>query len=577
MTRVPWSRYEGDDIEAVVSMFVCREFPEAFRVRPSRGDGGIDVCVPLTDGHVEIYQVKKFTDHLNASQKSQIVESHNRIQDYAQRRGWTIGKWHLAIPLDPTPENTEWLEEVEASADFPCVWRGLATIEAWAAAHPDIIDYYLRDGRDRLAEELARFVAVSGIPVDGQLGMGTEEFAHLEPGMVESQLAALRTTLNQRDPHFLYDIAVADVPMEPAPKSGGYPALVASTFREIGDSYVTFHVRARGAESLQERPVTFRGEITARVGTAEQRELEEFQKFGRAPTVPLSINDFDVDLPGGLGGGFGSGTIVVTAPDDGETFQRRLAVLSPADETLAEVIFTMSPLSVNHDYTGAFNRGVDPSGFLSVETFAIAANGAFDMRIRLHPGDPSGHFPDKIEQSLALVHHFGSPNKMRIAALRGTGAAEQDLPPSSPDPEGSRWNNVLLRYVRALIAVQRYIPVELRVPDMAGESLENIHGVLRAARLVNGEDIEVTWDNARFALHPGVVPPDGLHQLSFQQDLIVKVGDLQINLGRLLVTTGPAEVNNLRTDDSGSVIAEFVPALGKNRASLRWMGAASIG
>jgi hypothetical protein len=68
-----------------------------------------------------------------------------------------------------------------------------------------------------------------------------------------------------------------------------------------------------------------------------------------------------------------------------------------------------------------------------------------------------------------------------------------------------------------------------------------------------------------------------LHQLSFQHDLTVKVGDLDINLGRLLVNTGPAEVSNLRADDSGSVIAEFVPAVGKNRASLRWMGAASIG
>jgi hypothetical protein len=560
-------------------MFVCREFPDAFRVRPSRGDGGVDVCVPLTAGHVEIYQVKRFAENLDASQKSQIIESHSRIQEYAQTRGWAIDKWHLALPLDPTPENTVWLGEVEATANFPCVWRGLATIEAWSAAHPDIVDYYLRDGRDRLAEELARFVAVSGITVDGQRATGTEEFAHLEPGMVESQLGALRTTLNRRDPHFLYDIAVAGAPVEapPTPNPGGYPGLVASTFRQIGDSYVTFHVRARGAESLQERPITFRGQITAKVGSAEQRELEEFHRFGRVPTVPLSINDFAVDLPGGLGGGFDSGTIVVTAPDDGETFQRCLSVLSPAGETLAEVIFTMSPHSVNHDNTGAFNRGVDPSGFLSVETFANAAHGPFDMRIRLHPGDPSGHFPDEIEQSLALVHHFGSPNKMRFAALRGTSAAEHDLPPSSADPEGSRWNGILLRYVRALIAIQRYIPAQLRVPDMAEESLENIHGVLRAGRLVNGDEIEVTWDSVRFALHTGTVPPEGLHQLSFQKELTVNVGDLDIELGWLLVTTGPAEVGNLRTDDSGSVIAELVPALGKNRATLRWMGAASIG
>lgn len=46
MSRLPWSRYEGDDIEAVVSMFVCREFPEAFRVRPSRGMAGSTYVEP---------------------------------------------------------------------------------------------------------------------------------------------------------------------------------------------------------------------------------------------------------------------------------------------------------------------------------------------------------------------------------------------------------------------------------------------------------------------------------------------------------------------------------------------------
>ena len=112
MSRLPWTRYDGDDIEAVVSLFVCREFPDAFRVRPSRGDGGIDVCVPVSPGHVEIYQVKKFADNLDTSQKTQIVESHKRIQDYARTRNWAIDKWHLTLPLDPTPENTQWFEEL---------------------------------------------------------------------------------------------------------------------------------------------------------------------------------------------------------------------------------------------------------------------------------------------------------------------------------------------------------------------------------------------------------------------------------------------------------------------------------
>jgi hypothetical protein len=123
--------------------------------------------------------------------------------------------------------------------------------------------------------------------------------------------------------------------------------LVASTFREIRNSYVTFHVLARGAESVQERPITLRGTLTAKTGSEEQREFEEFRTYGRLPTVPLDISDFTMDLPGGLGGEFETGRVVIAGPGGGETFERRLSVLSPTDETLAEADFTMSPPSTN--------------------------------------------------------------------------------------------------------------------------------------------------------------------------------------------------------------------------------------
>lgn len=73
MSRVPWTRYEGDDIEAVAAMCICRKNPSARRIRPSRGDGGIDVYVPLGDNHVVVYQVKKFAENLTSNQLTQIV------------------------------------------------------------------------------------------------------------------------------------------------------------------------------------------------------------------------------------------------------------------------------------------------------------------------------------------------------------------------------------------------------------------------------------------------------------------------------------------------------------------------
>jgi hypothetical protein len=43
MTRVEWTRLEGNDVEAVVAMFINREHPRSTRITPSKGDGGIDI------------------------------------------------------------------------------------------------------------------------------------------------------------------------------------------------------------------------------------------------------------------------------------------------------------------------------------------------------------------------------------------------------------------------------------------------------------------------------------------------------------------------------------------------------
>ena len=40
MARVEWTRMAPDDIEQVLAVLVCREFPSAIRVRPSQRAGG---------------------------------------------------------------------------------------------------------------------------------------------------------------------------------------------------------------------------------------------------------------------------------------------------------------------------------------------------------------------------------------------------------------------------------------------------------------------------------------------------------------------------------------------------------
>lgn len=576
MGRLEWSRFGGDDIESVVSMFVCREEPHAFRIRPSQGDGGIDVCVPLDSDHYEIYQVKKFTQNLGSSEKRQIKKSHKRIQTYATKRGWTIDRWHLTLPLDPTPENTKWLEELEKTGPFPCDWIGLPHLEGWVARYPDIVDYYFRDGRERMQHEIAQFVQLSGIQMAGPLSTSPEDFTALQPAMVQGQLAALRDTLNRRDPHFQYDIAVGHTFAEAA-ATGSYPARVASTSRQIGDSTVTFHVLARCAESVVERPITFHATLIAKTGSDEHRDIEYFFKYGRPPSRPLDVQNFSADMPGGLGGDFEAAKMTLGASTPGETFDRRMSILSPTDDLLATVDLRMHHTTTNSDSTGIASRGTDSVGFLEIEPLGSIRDGKVEMTLLVHRGDPTGHYPDQIEPSLSFVHHFTAPNRFRIERTRGSGGSvEQDIPAVPRNRDTVSWNNVLLRYVRALITIQRYTPIELKVPDLAVEGVDHVEDVLRTARLLNGEEVDRGWDHVAFTLNPDAPELDDPMQVVFAQNLHVTVGTAHVDLGSVLVTIDAAQVANKHVTADGSCTADLVPALGKRIAHFRWMGEASL-
>ena len=72
----------------------------------------------------------------------------------SQKEGWRITEWHLVMPLDLTNPNLGWLDDIIADADFPCETNGLVFCDTLAASYPKVIDYYLRDGKDRLQAEM---------------------------------------------------------------------------------------------------------------------------------------------------------------------------------------------------------------------------------------------------------------------------------------------------------------------------------------------------------------------------------------------------------------------------------------
>ncbi|MGV9718940.1 hypothetical protein [Rhodococcus pyridinivorans] len=575
MSRVPWTRYEGDDIEAVAAMCICRENPSARRIRPSRGDGGIDVYVPLGDNHVVVYQVKKFAGNLTSNQLTQIVKSYKRIKEYAKDRGWTIDAWHLTMPLNPTKENDKWFDDLTTEDPFETTWKGLEVFDNWAADFPQVIDYYLEGGRDRVLQELSRFQAMTKIllpEVDSQVAI--EAYRGLEPADIPSRISLLNVTLNDADPHYMYDFAVGTAPAPPPILPDGYPALVASTTKQVEGRYVTVHVLARCAESVHERPITHTGTIVVDRDSEEEREWRKFLEYGRVPTRPLRIRNFVADLPGGLGETTDDGLISIHELANPEAeFDRILSLHDPEGTKLTEVPVHFSAPSSNHDGTGRSTHGTDPSGILTVEILSKKREHGWTVTYNFTLSDMTGRSVSDIAPAIALVRHAYAPNTFRMSDPRvPRRKADVVLDNDRPRNRESRVAAVQHDYVHALATIQQYADHEIKVPDMSSVEPDEASEIIRTARLLQDGSITVGWDKITVTLHKGVTEPQGPHALAVDASLHVSVGANVIPLGRMRAVFEAGEIVTRRVADDGDITVVFQPALGKKTARLMWAG-----
>ena len=61
MSTISWTTADPDASERIIAVGLCRRHKRARRIKPSQGDGGLDVLVPVPGGsqlQVEDYQVR---------------------------------------------------------------------------------------------------------------------------------------------------------------------------------------------------------------------------------------------------------------------------------------------------------------------------------------------------------------------------------------------------------------------------------------------------------------------------------------------------------------------------------------
>lgn len=137
LVRLDLLRVNSDEdgrqrFERLVTAVVMKIHPTARAIRAEPGDWGIDTFVgQLSGGTTSVWQSKYFVDGIGDSQKKQIRESFKSVLDAAEKHGFQISSWTLALPLDMSPSATKWWDGWKSRTERK---TGI-TIVLWSGSH----------------------------------------------------------------------------------------------------------------------------------------------------------------------------------------------------------------------------------------------------------------------------------------------------------------------------------------------------------------------------------------------------------------------------------------------------------
>lgn len=560
MSQIPWSELVGEQTETLLAVLLYNEYPEATRVRPSRGDWGIDVLVPTSQAGqaaFDVYQIKKFATSLTVSQKGQIEESFRRLLLGLIRRDVPIANWYLVMPLDPTIDNfLDWFtdmpdrviadmfidpklqlteaEKVEITAwrnkpDRIIKWEGRPLCESLAGKYPFVVDYYLYGGRDRLMKAFADLSSIyltdASLPTPSTAGPAA---ALLTPGELQEHLFKLLAVIDT-DPHFRYGISL-DVE---APEIVAEPGLVAATQASLSDGRtITVRIKQRFAEALSERPIPMNVKFLAGDATFDQHAFEMWRKYGK-PLVGAPA-EVDIDLPGGLGSPLSGGVVEVSAMGaPGEQYEVRFRIRRP-DMTAGPELFFSLTASTGPDGTGVWERGSDASGLLHFESLS-------DLETRLGTwtfsrGSTVGKEVSSVLPITEFLQELGTPNVLQVG--RRVGRFVDHL--SIPEPSTHEFPESVMQFLRALAVLQEHTSTPILMPDLTTVTVEQVRAVAEAAALASGQVVIDEWQRMRLVQDGTIdaiagpqqeVDLSSEYQLLTVGELVVDVGDQRLVLG----------------------------------------------
>lgn len=475
MTTINWERESGERIEDFVAAYILMTKGRGNQVRPSQGDHGIDVEVFGQSGW-DIYQVKRYASNLTARQKSEIARSWVRFRaDVLPNR--PIRSWSLVLPLEPTPENLQWLANLTAGCGIEVNWIGRALLDGWAAESPQLVGYYFGDGEARLRQLMS--FAISGTqPVDG------ESQGESLLGSIGDRVANLSRALDEVDPFYRYDIHLRPGKLDDAPDLSSIrnpaPGLVMSTEREVeGDRVLVTRIFARSPASTSLRPIQQTLAFPADSESPERAALEEFMHYG----APFSAAAGEiVETSGPPGTTVDGGTLLnawVFAPDN-DRLPPLEARLIDTDGSVSQVVHVTRAEASTAVLGPGFWLRVHLGPAASIEFFAQAEGR--DDQLRISTDKAIGSDPSEVADAVRFVANL--PGKSVQLAVRGG----TPITPALHIGENaiSAGAAEYVRLIDALSVVQSHSLARVRVPDLSESNEAEVRELIRLTALLEG-------------------------------------------------------------------------------------------
>lgn len=530
--RIPWTRYSGEDVESVLATFISLEERNAIKIRPSRGDGGIDLIVYLDAETVDIYQIKKFAENLKNSQKAQIENSWQELSATTAVLHVKINSWHLVMPLDPTNENLRWAKELVEPSGTKFIWDGLSRVDGWASKYPEVIDYYFSNGKEEISEYAAKLLSMANLPDCS------------DPVILENRLRDLCSNLDKLDPYYAYSVHVLSEYDKRDDFCTRAPGVVMSQILVTpGAGRIAIDVIEKTPIASMLHPLTFSVKIIA--GTDEEKEqVQNYIEYGMPFTsLPAEVIDQDCQLPVGR---------------SYEGFRR--GIIKSFDLNTSNCIRSASlfwegcgELQLIVDKTTHGTKGVFFSAHDDTETFKL--NFKWDAS---QPGGTLNYefsfsnLANKRSRDVARTYRFLSEATDKKVDLRINGTSALSFNLHIRDDLIDLINKIYGLAV-ALETVNRAADSEMPFPDVYKTTKGEIANLRDAARLLDGESVVYSWESHWFNLDGDKVQNLECPSLALWiKPLTVRLGDRGVFCGfaQTTLVVGSFECSTDQTNDS---------------------------